>query len=136
MCLTDGDRMLLVQHEKAERRSWLVPGGGVERGETVRESAVREVREETGYEVEVGRLQIVCEAIEPGGRHILNLVYAGRVVGGTLAVGRDSALRDAAWHDRAGLPALTMYPPITDELLACWDEGFDGPVRDLGNVWR
>jgi len=128
--------MLLVEHEKAGRRYWLVPGGGVEHGETLRASAAREVLEETGYEAEVGPLQILCEAIEPGGRHIVNLVFAGRLLGGTLTVGDDNALRQAAWHPRQDLTTLTMYPPIGEALLACWDAGFTGPPRDLGNIWR
>lgn len=136
MCVTDGDRMLLVEHEKAGRRYWLVPGGGVEVGETLHQSAAREVLEETGFAVAVGRLQVVCEAIEPGGRHILNLVYAGDVTGGSLVVGTDRALRDAAWHPRAAIAGLTMYPPIAEALLTCWEEGFAGPVRELGNLWR
>src|SRR4029077_1048250 len=72
VCLTQDDRMLLVQHEKAGRRYWLLPGGGLERGETVARCAEREVEEETGYRVAPGRLVLVCEAIEPAGRHILN----------------------------------------------------------------
>ena len=129
--------MLLVQHEKAGRRYWLLPGGGLERGETVARCAEREVEEETGYRVTPGRLVLVCEAIEPAGRHILNLVYAGRITGGTLAVGEDdSALRDAAWHGRDAVASLTMYPAIAGELLECWDQGFTGPVRELGNLWK
>lgn len=137
VCVTDGDHMLLVEHEKAGRRYWLVPGGGVEVGETLHEGAAREVLEETGFAVSIGRLQVVCEAIEPGGRHIVNLVYSGSVTGGSLAVGtEDGALRDALWQPRAAIAALTMYPPIGQALLACWDEGFSGPPRELGNLWR
>ena len=128
--------MLLVEHEKHGRRYWLVPGGGVELGETLHESAAREVLEETGYQVEIGPLQVLCEAIDPGGRHIVNVVYAGRLVGGSLSVGHDGALRDAVWQPRNVIAGLTMYPPIGAELLACWDEGFSGPPRELGNVWR
>ena len=126
----------MVEHEKAGRRYWLVPGGGVEVGETLHESAVREMLEETGYNIRVGPLQIVCESIDPGGRHIVNLVYAAELTGGVLTVGEDGALRDAVWQPRHELTRLTMYPPIGDALLACWDEGFAGPPRELGNVWR
>jgi 8-oxo-dGTP diphosphatase len=137
VCLTEGDRMLLVQHEKLGRRYWLLPGGGLERGETIALCAAREVEEETGYRVDPGRLLLTCEAIEPAGRHILNMIYAGRITGGELAVGvDDAALRDAAWHPRGAIAALTMYPPIGRELLECWDESFAGPVRELGNIWR
>jgi len=128
--------MLLVQHEKRGRRYWLLPGGGVEPGETLTAAARRELLEETGFDCEVGRLIIVCEAIEPGGRHIVNLVYVAEATGGSRVVGSDSALRDVRWHDRVSLTGLEFYPPITDAVVACWDEGFIGSVRVLGNVWR
>src|ERR1035437_7609899 len=76
VCLTAADRLLLVAHRKGEHRYWLLPGGGVEMGETLVEAARREVREETGVDAAIGRLLIVCDAIEPGGRHLVNLVFA------------------------------------------------------------
>ncbi len=134
----DGE-VLLVRHEKGGRSYWLVPGGGVDVGETMVSAASRELLEETGYDVEIGRLLLVCEAIDPkpGGRHIINAVYAGTLRGGTLAVGQDDkSLRDARWQPFEALAELEMYPPIGADLLAiCRDDG-SGAVRVLGNTWR
>ncbi len=131
--------VLLVRHEKGGHSYWLVPGGGVDIGETLVEAGARELLEETGYAVEVGRLLLLCEAIDPkpGGRHIINAVFSGTVKGGTLAVGlNDKALRDATWHPIAALADLEQYPPIGAELLECINEDGLGPVRVLGNTWR
>ena len=76
VCLTAAERLLLVAHRKGAHQYWLLPGGGVEMGETLVEATRREVREETGVEAEIGRLLIVCDAIEPAGRHLVNLVFA------------------------------------------------------------
>jgi 8-oxo-dGTP diphosphatase len=136
VCLCEGDRILLAEHVKDGHRHWLLPGGGVEVGETLVEAARRELHEESGLAVEVGRLLLVCEAIEPS-RHLLNVVFAGTAPpGGEIRVGHDGVLDDVAWHHRDELATIELHPPIGSEVLACWDEGFAGPVRVLGNVWR
>jgi 8-oxo-dGTP diphosphatase len=136
MCLVDGDSILLVEHLKAGRRHWLLPGGGVEEGETLVEAVRREVQEETGLTAEAHRLVLLCEVIEPRGRHLLNVVFAGATTGGNLEAGRDGTLDAVGWRHRDELATLDMHPPIASEILGCWAEGFAGPVRVLGNVWR
>ncbi|MEQ8389046.1 MAG: NUDIX hydrolase [Alphaproteobacteria bacterium] len=59
------DRVLLVRRNKPPRAGdWSLPGGAQHPGETVREAAMREVREETGLDIEVGRLIDVVDFIE------------------------------------------------------------------------
>jgi ADP-ribose pyrophosphatase YjhB (NUDIX family) len=153
VCLAAAGRLLLVAHRKGEHRYWLLPGGGVEVGETLVEAALREVREETGFDAEIGRLLIVCDAIEPGGRHLVNLVFAATpvVVAPTGAVeaaptqaaggdpGRkpplDPAIDQVRWVGRDELLGMELHPPIADAVATAWDRGFTGEVQVLGNVW-
>ena len=59
-----GDEVLLVQRGKAPvRHAWSIPGGAQELDETVRETAHREVEEETGLEIELLGLIDVVDAI-------------------------------------------------------------------------
>ena len=61
-----GDRILLIQRGKPPRLGeWSIPGGAQEVGETVEAAAGREVREETGIEIEIPDFLAVVDAIRP-----------------------------------------------------------------------
>ena len=135
VCLCRGDEILLVEHRKAERRYWLLPGGGVEKGETLVEAARREALEETGFEVSVGGLVLLCESIATGGRHVVNLIFTAALEGGELRLPDDGVISDVRWIGRDQLASLTLHPPIAAALVDCWNDGFSGQVRVLGKVW-
>lgn len=66
-----GDEVLLAQRGKWPRKfTWSIPGGAQEIGETVHEAALREVREETGVDIEIVGLIDVVDSIQrdPAGR--------------------------------------------------------------------
>ena len=50
------DRILMVQHRNGSRTYWTLPGGGVNRNESLGQAVAREVKEETGLDVSVGQL--------------------------------------------------------------------------------
>lgn len=78
---------------------WVVPGGYVDLGETVREAAVREVLEETGVHVELERL---LDAYSYPDSPVVVLVFVGRAVAGTPTAG-DECL-EVACFPAAGIP--------------------------------
>jgi len=63
IAICDGKILLVKRGSKPGRGKWTVPGGLVEVGETVQETVVREVKEESGLDVEVDRLIDVVDSI-------------------------------------------------------------------------
>lgn len=109
----EAGRVLLQQ--RSDNGFWNLPGGGLELGESVAEACVREVREETGLEVEIVRLIGVYSAPEittmsyPDGRVIqyVTSLFKCKVIGGKLGVDAESLALE--WFDPLELP--TPFSP-------------------------
>ena len=114
--VTDGQgRLLMIKRGHAPGAGlWSIPGGRIEPGETDAEALVREMSEETGLVVEVGRL--IGSVRRPGldGAVIDIRDYAATVTGGTLRPGDDAA--DARWVEAADLDSLEITEGLIEAL--------------------
>ncbi|GAF65622.1 putative phosphohydrolase [Bacillus sp. TS-2] len=68
--LVNNEEVLLLQ--KPSRGWWVAPGGKMEPGETIKESAVREFREETGLHLQDAELKAVCSMVIIEGNTIIS----------------------------------------------------------------
>ena len=105
-------RLLLVRRGREPAAGlWSLPGGRVEPGETAAEAAAREVQEETGLTVEVGR--VLIEAVIWDGHYRVK-DFAASVVGGDLVAGDDAA--EVRWVEITELKSMALSPGLLEEL--------------------
>jgi 8-oxo-dGTP diphosphatase len=92
-----GEDVLLIRRGKAPfKGNWSIPGGGLRYGERIGDAVRREVREETGLEIEIVGLIGVFEALpgempETPGGHIVLIDYAAEWIAGEPVAGDDAA---------------------------------------------
>src|SRR5436309_15542011 len=108
--ILDGDRVLLVKRgQEPLKGEWSLPGGAVEIGETLQAALVREVREETCLDIEVGPVVEVLDSIrrDADGRaeyHYIIIDYRCRVrAGAPTAAACGSDADGACWVAEADL---------------------------------
>ncbi len=134
--IVKGDSILLVRHEKGAASYWLLPGGGVEFGESLAGALRREVREETCLDVRVDDLVLASDSIAPDdSRHVVNLCFKGEVVGGELGLGSDERIVEARYVSPEELQDLTLHPDLRAELSRGIESGFSAGEVYLGERW-
>jgi ADP-ribose pyrophosphatase YjhB (NUDIX family) len=113
--LDEHGRIALV-HRK-DNGLWALPGGGMELGESIEDCAVREVKEETGLDVEITGLvgiytnpHHVMAYSDGEVRQQFSICYTTRLIGGELAY--DSESTDIAWVEPDKIPELSMHPSM------------------------
>jgi ADP-ribose pyrophosphatase YjhB (NUDIX family) len=109
--VADGRALLIRRGQAPLLGEWSLPGGVLECGESLREAAIREAREETGLTVEVDEMLGVYERVirSEDGRvryHYVLIDFLSHAVGGELKAASDAA--EVGWFTREQLPALKL----------------------------
>lgn len=108
------DHILLVKYDDAGGRSYLVgPGGAVLGSESMHETVVREVREETGLEVHPQKVLFVEDLLSRRYR-ILKIWFLCNLIGGQITNTQEAleeGISEVAWYSRDELLDEVVYPP-------------------------
>jgi len=133
-------RILLCRQEKPGKEYWLLPGGGVDGGESLIEALRRELREELGVEADVqfeGPVAI-CDSIAPKSllarKHVVHIIFAADLSHRSLTdvETKDAAIKGARLFSTDELQDVVVHPPIK-RFLERWQPG--DPAVYLGALW-
>lgn len=133
-------RVLLCRQEKPGKQYWLLPGGGVDGGETLMEALRRELREELSIAVDAqfeGPVAIV-DSIAPkdmtSKKHVVHIIFSTDLSHRSLedVETNDAAVRGARLFTHEELEDIVVHPPIK-RFLSRWEPG--DPAVYLGALW-
>ena len=133
-------RVLLCRHEKPGKEYWLLPGGGVNSGESLVDALYRELAEEIGIDDQPpveGPVAIV-DSIAPvrsfAAKHVVHIIFAGDLGGRSLetVTSHDAAVRGHRLFAVGDLDGVVLHPPI-QRFLSRWQPG--DPAVYLGALW-
>ncbi|ALJ18468.1 NUDIX hydrolase [Microbacterium sp. No. 7] len=111
----EAGRVLLARWNEGPVPAWTLPGGGIEPGEDPADAAVREVREETGFDAALDELLGIHSYVIPAERRLadakgplqaLRIVYRAHIVGGELTHEQNGSTDRAEWFAVDAVGAL------------------------------
>ncbi|EGA90195.1 ADP-ribose pyrophosphatase [Planococcus donghaensis MPA1U2] len=112
--LNEQGELLLI---KGPRRGWEMPGGQVEEGESLTEATIREVKEETGIDIEIQKFCGVYQNVESS---ICNTLFIAKPIGGQLTTSAESL--EVAYYPISEALEMVTWKNFRNRIEHCLDE--------------
>jgi 8-oxo-dGTP diphosphatase len=134
------NRVLLCRQEKPGKEYWLLPGGGVDGGETLHDALLRELGEELGlwdqlvFEGPIAVAESIAPAWTAGERHVVHIVFGADLSDRSLedVESHDAAVRGLRLFSLDELGEIVLHPPMK-RFVERWQPG--DPSVYLGSLW-
>jgi 8-oxo-dGTP diphosphatase len=134
IAIVENNQILLMRYRYGDTDVYNLPGGNVDKGETLTETVVRELMEELGIEVEVGKMILSGDVIMPEGKEdVLHCVFEGKIQSGKPILNpKETSALAVVWMPLEDLNGLKMYPNVGKYLFKSLDFQY---VEKINQTW-
>lgn len=124
--LIQEEKLLLVRQNN--RPFWVFPGGTLEKGESMVECAVREMKEETGFTVQIAKLLYVADFMHPE-KQTIDVFFLANKLSGELDIEKDGNINEIEFVPIEDLSQKLIQPALVAcQLIKDFQQGFQQPV--------
>ena len=125
IAIVENNHLLLMQYRYGNTDVYNLPGGNVDKSETLTETVVRELMEELGLEVGLKEMILLGDVIMPEGKEdVLHCVFEGKILSGKPVLNpKETSALAVVWMPLVDLHELEMYPNIGAQLQRFYLEG-------------
>ncbi len=123
--IIENDFVLLMRYRYGQTDVYNLPGGNVDKGETLAQTVVRELQEELGIEVAVEKMILTGEVLMPEPKNdVLHCVFLANIIQGKPALNSvETSALEVVWKPINTLKDLNMYPNVGAEIERIFLEG-------------
>ncbi len=119
------DGKVLLASELMDGGRWTLPGGWADVNDTPSEAILREVVEETGYEVKITKLVGVLDREKQGNQpplpfHVYKHFFLCEIIGGSANPDHEHEIGEVGFFDLNGLPELSSSRTTESQLKLCY----------------
>ena len=130
--LIESDEILLVQQKISDKRNWSLPGGRLEHGETLQQGLIREMKEETGLDVEIIRMLYMCD-VAASDYTVLHITFLLKRIGGEVALPTNE-FDENPIHDVKFVPVLELEAyGFSGKFIQVIQDGFPNAGNYMGD---
>ncbi|MBP0723777.1 NUDIX hydrolase [Bacillus sp. RG28] len=94
--IKDNEVLIIKENKPSAINKWNMPSGRVEQGEDILNAACREVKEETGYDVNLLKTTGVYNFFSDTNHHVILFHFVGEIIGGSLQIVENEII-DSKW---------------------------------------
>jgi 8-oxo-dGTP diphosphatase len=129
--IIENDCLLLMRYRYGQTDVYNLPGGNVDKGETLTQTVVRELQEELGIEIAVEKMILVGEMLMPEPqKDVLHCVFLAKIIEGKPVLNpMETSALEVVWKPIKELNSLAMYPNVGVYLQEVVDFQYVGRVE-------
>lgn len=113
----NNSKVLLVKERK--NKLWTLPGGYAEINDSPAQSVIREIKEETGYDVKANKLLAVYDSVYKQIFHRYNLFFSCEIIGGNMLT--NDEIEEIAFFELDEIKELHTFPNIYKQIVRFYE---------------